>query len=244
MRLLAIVAAAPWLLAAGCGAPQEPVEAPAPPFNVREVAWSLFLEDFPELEKAGSKGLGEALAAFRAVVDDKRAPEERTKRQKADRTKACRKGWTALSNAMGRDKELKNQLLIARTYLAAECGLAEKSLTPLRTFHKQYQKSERQLDPLFYAAHFWTAESLLALDRGEAAREEYRWILGELDSPLYPLAMLRTAHAYWDQGDVAEAQSNLEHVSDWIGDRTGPAWVLSLRRRVEDDLRDFSSKSR
>jgi hypothetical protein len=243
MRLLAIFAVAPWLLAAGCGAPQEPAEAPAQPFDVRAVAWSLFLEDFPEMEKASSKGLGEAMATFHLVIDDKRAPDGLTKRQKADRTKACRKGWTQLSNAMGRDKELKNQILIARTYLATECGLAEKSLAPLRSFHKAYQKSERQLDPLFYAAHFWYAESLLALDKGPAAREEYRWILGELESPLYPLAMLRTAHAYWDEGDVVEAQANLQHVSDWIGMKTEPAWVEALRQRVEDDLRDFSSKT-
>jgi hypothetical protein len=143
---------------------------------------------------------------------------------------------------MGRNKELKSQLLVARSYLAAECGLAEKSLSALRTFHKQYQKSERQLDPLFYAGHFWYAESLLALDRGSAATEEYRWILGELESPLYPLAMLRTAHAHWDAGEAEEARAYLQHVVDWIGVKTGPTWVLSLKRRVEDDLRDFSSK--
>lgn len=243
MRLLAIFAVAPWLVAAGCGAPQEPVAAPVPPFDVRAVAWTIFLDDFPEMEKAGSKSLGEAMAAFHRVVDDRSAPEGRTKAEKAERNKVCRKGWTALSNAMARAKALKNQILIARTYLAVECGLAEKSLAPLRSFHKQYRKSEKQLDPLFYAAHFWTAESLLALDRGPAASEEYRWILGELESPLYPLAMLRTAHAHWDEGEVAEAQEYLQHVSDWIGMKTSPPWVLSLKQRVEDDLRDFSSKS-
>ena len=81
---------------------------------------------------------------------------------------------------------------------------------------------------------------MLQMGNAKGAIAQYRWILGELDSSLYPLAMLRTAHCHWDDGNAEEAREYLGHVSDWIGEKTGPIWVLSLKRQVAEDLDEFS----
>lgn len=239
MRVGVVVAVGVVVLIVGCGGQQTQGGSDVvPPFELRPVAWVLFLDDYPEMgkavERADSKSLGKALTAFHSVVNDRR--EKRDAKQTKERRRACRKAWNLLSQEMRRNKELENHLLLARAYLGAECKASAKSLSPLRRFTKRH----RQADPLFYEAHFWHAESLLAMDRGTAAVKEYRWILGEIESPLYPLALLRTAHCHWDQGEQEEAREYLQHVIEWIGDKNRPMWIRSLKQQVEDDLESFS----
>ena len=125
---------------------------------------------------------------------------------------------------------------MARTYLAAECGLMQKSFQPLRRFIKTH----KQVDFLHYSSHFWYGESLLELGRHKSAITHYRWILGEPDSPLYPLALLRTAHSHWDQGNQEEARSFLSHVREWTEGKSSPLWVRSLKQQVLEDIEGFS----
>ena len=167
------------------------------------------------------------------VIGDRR--DERSPEEERARRKTCSKAWTLLTREIQSNKELKGQLILARTYLGTECGFAKKSLPMLKTFLKQHQSA----DFIFYSSQFWYAESLLAMDRTDEAIKTYRWILGELDSPLYPLAMMRTGHCYWDDNEVEQAREYLQHVRDWVGDKTSPTWVLSLKAQIEEDLRSF-----
>lgn len=229
------------VLGAGCAASPPPVAIePVPPFHLRPTAWRLVLEETPELARdraarSDSKSLARAMDGFYKVVTNHE--EERDAKQRRARRRACNRGFTLLTQQMRRSDELRDPLLIARTYLAAECGLARKALPALRRFTKRRDSA----DFFFFAGHFWSGESYLALDRLEAAKTQFRWVLGELESPLYPLAMLRTAHCYWDDGEAEGAREQLEHLRQWIGDKTSPPWVRSLAKQVDDDLREFSA---
>jgi len=240
MRLFTHCAAvAVCLLVVGCAATVE-VQEPqrVPPFEVRPTAWGMFIKQYPELQaggkKAGNKQLGLALTAFYKVINDKNA--ERDRKQRVQRRRDCNRAWGKLTQAMARNRDLKNPLLLARAYLATECGFPRKSIAPLRNFVKRRESA----DVLYYSAQFWYAESILQMGNSKGAIARYRWILGELDSPLYPLAMLRTAHCHWDNDNAEKAREYLGHVNDWIGDKTGPLWVLSLKQQVADDLEEFS----
>lgn len=238
MRALLTCAVLLNLGASGCGAPHVETAETVPPFEMRPIAWMLLLDEYPEMGNAGpeakNKGLARALSAFHKVVNDRQ--QERTSKQKVERRRACAKGWQFLTQQMTASRELKGQVLVARTYLAVECEFPQKSFRSLR----QFVKTHKQIDFLHYASHFWYGESLLALERYDSAITQYRWILGEPDSSLYPLALLRTAHCHWDRGNREDARSFLFHVRDWTEGKSSPIWIRSLRRQVLEDIQGFS----
>jgi hypothetical protein len=224
--------------AVGCGGATQNLASndTVPPFRLRPTAWKVFVEQYPALSnrEPESKHLGEALTAFYKVVADDR--DERTLKERVQRTKACNRAWVLLTQELRRSRELREPLTLARAYLSTECGFSRKTVPHLRRFTKRYKTA----DLLFYSGHFWLAEAMLSMQQEKAALTHYRWILGELDSPLYPLAMLRTAHCHWDAGHVEEARDYLSHVEEWVGDKTSPTWVRSLRKQVQDDLHEFA----
>lgn len=233
-RLLSVVFVASLIGCASHPIVTEPTT--VPPFQTRPTAWKLLVEEYPELSNRApeTKHLGKALTAFYKVVSDDR--EERNRKQKVQRRRECNRAWVLLTQEMQRSRELRDPLMLARSYLSTECRFSRKSLPHLRRFTKRHKTA----DILFYSGHFWFAEAMLSMDQSKAALTHYRWILGELESPLYPLALLRTAHCHWDAGHVGEAREYLEHVQEWLGDKTAPTWVRSLRQRVEGDLEDFA----
>lgn len=225
------------LLLAACAAllGNQDAEEELPPFETRPVAWSLLVEERVELHRPskGAKGrLAESLARFYAVVDDPREdPDARERRQD------CAKAWAGLSRASRSTKALAKELTLAQGYLGVECGkgYARRSVALLTRFTHRHKRA----DLVYYSARFWLAEAYLELNQTSQALTQYRYVLGELESPLYPLALLRTAHCHWDQGEADQARTNMQYVLDWIGDRTAPIWVRSLKRRVTEDLRGF-----
>jgi hypothetical protein len=205
--------------------------------EIRRVAWSFLVEEQAELARPrkgqDQSSLRKAMATFYAVVE---APGD--DRSSRDGQKACSKAWAELAREVRRNKELSDPLASAQGYLGAECGgaYARKALPLLTRFTKRY----KQADLVYYSGRFWLAEVYLELNQTSKAQTEYRYVLGELESPLYPLAQLRTAHCYWDAGEAEQARTNLQYVLDWIGTRTSPPWVRSLKRQVNEDLAGFS----
>jgi len=226
------------LLLASCSAPAPPPSVrpvASEPFFPERIAWKLLAEDHGELRppRPGAEGrLPDAMRAFYGIVGHKVGDDE----PRAKRRRVCTKAWRQLARAQKASSDLSEELEIAKAYLANECGWAQKSVKSLRRFVKRYEET----DLVFYSAHFWWAESLLELERTDQAIERYRYVLGELDTPLYPLAMYRTAHCYWDDGDVERAREYLGHVIEWTGERESPDWVVSLRRRARTERRDFA----
>ena len=95
------------------------------------------------------------------------------------------------------------------------------------------------MEELVGRARGQAADRAVGREATDQAIERYRYVLGELDTPLYPLAMYRTAQCYWDAGEVEQAREFLDHVVEWTGDRESPRWVVSLRRRATLERRDF-----
>jgi tetratricopeptide (TPR) repeat protein len=120
-------------------------------------------------------------------------------------------------------------------FTATECGFPEKVIPTLRRDVKKRQET----DLLFYSLHFFWAESLLERGRYEKAIERYRYVLGEIEGPLYPLALYRTAHCYWEDGNVEKAREFLGHVIEWAGDQTDPPWVPAMQKRAKREFQDF-----
>lgn len=222
----------------GCAAllgNQEPEE--APPFDTRRVAWSLLIEWSPEVappskRDRGSK-VGKALVQFYDVVNDRRENADGQ-----ERTRKCAKAWVALARGAKASSEHRDAIQLAQGYLGIQCGAAyaRKSLQVL----KRLSKRRDSADFLYYSSRFWHAEALLELNKTSAALTQYRYVLGEIESPLYPLSLLRTAHCHWDAGEVEEARTNMQYVMDWIGTKSQPTWVRSLKRRVAEDLAGFT----
>jgi tetratricopeptide (TPR) repeat protein len=236
LLLVGLLGAGGWA-ASGCAgagpSTSEPTEQP-PPFNARAVAWSQLLEPYPELArpKVGQKrtDVVDAMLAFYAVVDD-----ERENPPAQFRRKACRKGWQQLVKTGRENETLAAPLLLARSYLGIECSRTKLNIQGLNRFIKR----RGEADLLYYSARFWLGETYLAAKRLRAARQQYRWILGEIESPLYPLALLRTGHCHWDEGDRDQARQYLEHVRDWAATAEQSQWVVALRQKIETDLSQF-----
>jgi tetratricopeptide (TPR) repeat protein len=207
------------------------------PFDARRIAWSFVVERHHELDrpqKGGEKSaLRTTLAELYAVVGD-----HREKRDERARSQVCAKAWSSLARQAKSARELAEALQIAQGYLGAECGeaFARKAIPIL----DRSTKKSASADLMYYAARFWHGEVLLEAGMTSKALTEYRYVLGEIESPLYPLALLRTAHCHWDAGDVDQARESMQYVLDWIGEKTQPTWVLGLKGRVAADLADFS----
>jgi len=177
--------------------------------------------------------MGKALIQFYEIVNDRNV-----KAGSRERARKCAKAWGALARQVSASKEHKAAFQLAQGYLGVQCGAAyaRKAVQVL----KRVSKRRDSADFLYYSSRFWYAEALLELNKTSSALTQYRYVLGEIESPLYPLGLLRTAHCHWDDGEVEEARKNMLYVMDWIGNKTQPIWVRSLKRRVTEDLEDFA----
>jgi len=222
------------LAVAGCGARPRPLPPMPVSFDPAAVAWEILAADVPELARPRGPDetrLSRGMRAFYEVVD-RRRPRHPTR----ERGRSCRAAWVKLAAAGRAAPEHGGPLKIAAAYLASECGFGDKAIAGLRGLIKGREAA----DLLFYEAHFFWAETLLERERYREAIERYRYVLGELDTPLYPLALYRTAHCHWEAGEVDRAREFLGHVVDWAGDRTEPPWVPTMRARAAREHDDFA----
>ncbi len=65
---------------------------------------------------------------------------------------------------------------------------------------------------LIYVAWLIRGEIDAEADEWEDAADDYRYLLGALDHPLYPFALLRTAHSQRERGQGEEARATLTEV--------------------------------
>lgn len=220
-------------------------------FNVRETAFKILAETYTYLAKPA-----ETEAELRSEISSSKTRDEKKAAQlkltmlnfyytvenlseissKRGQKNLCSRAWRELEKVTPEDGDRKYPFLLAQTYLSLECGLATKALSIIQPILKRYKVQ----DLVYYSTHFWQGEIYLEMDQLSKAEKSYRYIQGEIESSLYPLALYRTSHCYWDMEQIDKAEEYLESVLSWIGDKTQPGWVKQLKATTQKELNRIS----
>lgn len=157
--------------------------------------------------------------------------EEREERKDAKRDWRNAKRAANKSLKGARDSQSRSEAIFVHMWCAWRLGAPDAKRRA-----ETFTEAHRESGDLHNMAWIIRGEIDLRGKRFEAARKNYRFMFGQLDHPLYALALLRTADAHEAQENIEEADAALEEVLMLACDASAKPESLEISRVAAGQL--------